>query len=299
VRRSKIILAYLWKVLVSAPVFLLGTIVGSMVAGFVGLQTPPLPEGTNAQTLLLLELLATPFLSLSLAFLSRGMQARFIARWLILSALAWVAYGVNTVLEAAIFTTYGAASPFTVVIVLFGSLANAAVVAALFAPDERARGFASDLKAFFSARSGAQWAWRLALAAVIFMPIYLFFGRLVVPLTYEYYQQQLAGLTAPGWGQILPVLFARSLLFLVVSLPVIATWGRSRRNLMLSLGFAMFVLVGGIGLLEGYWLPLSVRIIHGVEILADSLIYAWFLVILLARKPQQNIVSSPGLTEGG
>jgi hypothetical protein len=292
-RRSKTVLAYLWKVLVSGPVFLLGTIVGSMVAGFVGLQTPPLPAGTDAQTLLLLELLAGPFLALALAFLSRGMEVRFVARWLILSALTWVAYGVNTVLEAAIFTTYGAASPFTVVIVLFGSLANAAVVAALFPPQERGRRFASNLKAFFSTRSGAQWAWRLAVAAVVFMPIYLFFGRLVVPFTYEYYQQQLAGLTAPGWGQILPVLFARSLLFLVVSLPVIATWGRSRRNLALSLGFAMFVLVGGIGLLEGYWLPLSVRIFHGAEILADSLVYACLLVILLAGKPHQSIISSP------
>jgi hypothetical protein len=36
---------------------------------------------------------------------------------------------------------------------------------------------------------------------------------------YEYYRQELVGLTAPGWDQILPVLFVRSVLFLAASLP--------------------------------------------------------------------------------
>ena len=34
-----------------------------------------------------------------------------------------------------------------------------------------------------------------------------------------------------------------------------------------------------------YWLPLNLRLIHGLEILADSLVYAWVLVALLAKKP--------------
>ncbi len=55
------------------------------------------------------------------------------------------------------------------------------------------------------------------------MPIYLSFGRLVTPFTYDYYLEQMAGLTAPGLGQILPVLFARSVLSLAASLPVLVT----------------------------------------------------------------------------
>jgi hypothetical protein len=282
--KSRTILSYLWKVPACALAFMAGTVLGSILAGLLGMQMPAIPEGTDSQTLLLFQLLASPFLALALAFLSRGIQGRFVARWLILFFLSWVAYGVNTVLEAAIFTTYGGASAFTVVIVLFGSLACAALVAFLFPPQDRDRGFLSSLKAFFGGRSASHWAWRLPVAAVAFMPIYLFFGRLVVPLTYEYYQQQLAGLTAPGWGEILPVLFARSVLFLAASLPVLVTWGRSRRSLVLSLGFAMFVLVGGMGLIGGYWLLLNVRVIHGVEILADSMVYAWVLVMLLVKR---------------
>jgi hypothetical protein len=282
--KPRTVLSYLWKVPLCGLAFMAGTMLGGMLAGLIGMPTPPMPEGTVPETLMLFQLLASPLLALALAFLSRGIQGRFVCRWLILSSLAWVAYGVNTVLEAAIFTTYGGASPFTVVIILFGSLACAALVAALFPPEDRGQGFVARLRAFFGARSGSQWAWRLPLAAVAFVPIYLFFGRLVVPFTYDYYQHQMAGLTAPGWGQILPVLFLRSLLFMAASLPVLVTWGRSRRSLVLSLGFAMFVMVGGMGLVGGYWLPLKVRLFHGVEILADSLVYAWVVVLLLMKQ---------------
>lgn len=104
-------LSYLWKVPLCGLVYVLGTMVGGMVAGLIGMQTPAMPEATTADTLILFQLLATPLLALCLAFLSRGIQGRFVCRWLILSSLAWVAYGVNTVLEAAIFTTYGVLLP--------------------------------------------------------------------------------------------------------------------------------------------------------------------------------------------
>ena len=103
---------------------------------------------------------------------------------------------------------------------------------------------------------------------------------------YEYYRQELVGLTAPGWDQILPVLFVRSVLFLAASLPVLLVWSKSRRTLVLSLGFALFALVGGMGLIGGYWMPVSIRLFHGLEILADSMVHAWALVILLVKAPQ-------------
>lgn len=284
--KLKTIVAYLWKLPVCGLAFVLGTFVGSMLAGLLGMQMPSLPAGTDPQTLMLIQLLSSPLLVLALAFLSQRMEGGFLSRWLILSLLTWVAYSVNTVLEAAIFTTFGEGASFTVLIQLVGSLTCAAAVAVLFRPQDAGRGFTTSVREFFARRSTGDWAWRIALAAVIFMPIYLFFGRLVVPFTYEYYQQELAGLTAPGWGQILPVLFVRSVLFLVVSLPVLITWRKSRRSLILSLGFALFVLVGALGLIGGYWMPTSVRLYHSLEILADSLVYAWALVLLLGKAPR-------------
>jgi hypothetical protein len=285
------ILSYLWRLAVCGLAYIVGTFLGSMLAGLVGLQTPSLPQGTDAQTLMLFQLLTSPLLALALAILARGMGGGFLARWLILSFFTWVTYSVNTLLEAAIFTTTGAATPFTALIQLVGSFACGAAVAALFRPHDPGRGFLAELREFFARRTAMSWSWRLALAAVAFMPIYLFFGRLVVPFTYDYYQQELVGLTAPGWGQILPVLFVRSVLFLAACLPVLVTWRRSRRRLELSLGFALFFLVGAVGLIGGYWMPVSMRLFHGLEILADSLVYAWVIVILLWVTPGSHQTS--------
>lgn len=281
--RFKAVLSYIWKVLVCGVAFVLGSLVGSVIAGVIGLETPAIPQGTDPGILMLFQLLASPILALGLAFVARGIQGSFVARWLILSLLTWVASGVNTVLEAAIFTTFAAASVFTIVMWLGGSLICGALVALLFRPTDRGQAFFANVRAFFAGRHIRQWAWRLPVASVAFMPIYLFFGRLVIPFTYEYYQQNLVELTIPGWGQILPVLFVRSLLFLLASLPVLVTWQKSRLSLVLSLGFAMFVLVGGFSLMEAYWLPLTLRVPHGLEILADSLVYSLVLVVLLVN----------------
>ncbi len=281
------ILSYLWKVPVCGVGFVVGSIVGGVIAGVIGLETPAVPEGTDPGTILLFQLLASPILALALAFVSRGLQGRYIARWLILSLLTWLASGVNTVIEASIFTTFGAASVFTVVTWLVGSLLCCSLVALLFPPTDRGQAFLANLRAFFASRPARQWAWRLAVACVAFMPIYYFFGRLVIPFTYEYYRQNLLELTIPGWGQILPVLFVRSVLFLVASLPVLIVWQKSRRNLVLSLGFAMFVLVGALLLIPAYWLPLTLRVPHSLEILADSMVYALVLVVLLS-KPRES-----------
>jgi hypothetical protein len=67
---------------------------------------------------------------------------------------------------------------------------------------------------------------------------------------------------------------------------VLVAWRLSRRGLVLSLGFALFVLVGALGLIGGYWMPVSMRLFHGLEILADSLVYSWVIVILLWGTPQ-------------
>jgi len=52
------ILSYLWKVPVCGAGFVVGSILGSVIAGVIGLETPAIPEGTDPSTLLLFQLLA-------------------------------------------------------------------------------------------------------------------------------------------------------------------------------------------------------------------------------------------------
>ena len=118
---------------------------------------------------------------------------------------------------------------------------------------------------------------------VAFPIIYLVFGWLVQPFVIEFYREQMAGLTLPGWGQILPVQGLRSLLFLLACIPVALLWRGSRRGLFWHLGGALFAFVGGLYMLQAYWYPITLRVAHSLEILADSMLYAGVLTALLPR----------------
>lgn len=272
------------KLLVCGAVYFVGLVIGGMIASLLGLPPAPMPEGAEQGTVMLYLLLESPVLALALALLARGIAAGRLARTLILSFLTWVAYTLNTVLEASVFmAAYASTSLFTIVSSIVPSFLCGAAVAWLFPAEAKGEGFAGAWKALLGRGARGSWPARMLLAAVAFMPIYTVFGLLVAPITGRYYTQGMFGLKAAGWGQILPVLFVRSVLFFAACLPVIVTWCRSGRSLFLRLGSALFILVGLLYMVSGYWLPLAVRVPHALEILADSFVYAWALTALLWR----------------
>ncbi|MBC7251243.1 MAG: hypothetical protein H5T62_13265 [Anaerolineae bacterium] len=271
------------KIVVGAVVYYLGFILGSVVAGVVGMEAPPLPAGTEAQTLGMYQLVVSLIFAVTLAVLSRRLTGGFFPRWLVLALFSWVAYGLNTYLEAAIFTAYAAASAYTLVMQALAAVLCSAVIAWAFPPGEGGKSATAATRAFLSHYSVGQWAWRLLAAWAAFPLIYLIFGWLVQPFIIEFYRQQMAGLTLPGWGQILPTQALRSLLFLLACLPLLALGRGSRWRLFILLGSALFVFVGGLYMLQAYWYPATMRIAHSLEILADSFVYAAVLTVLLVK----------------
>ena len=115
--------------------------------------------------------------------------------------------------------------------------------------------------------------------------IYYFFGAFAYPLVKDAYQRSDFALEVPSQSVILGAVFTRSLLFLLVTIPILVFWSRSRRCLTLSLGAALAAMVGLVAMIESTWLPSTMRFVHGVEITIDSLIHAWVLVALLVAKP--------------
>lgn len=281
--RLQNLLINLGKLLLCGITLFVGLIVGGMVASRLQLQPPPMPEGADALSTARAFLLESPLFALALALVARGLAGGFLTRTLILALLSWIAYTLNTVLDASLYmTAYAATSAFQIIAFWVPSFFCGAAIAFLFPPDERGSIWNTARK-FFSRRPIADWTWRLVLGAVAFMPIYIFFGLLVTPFTEEYYQQNMYGLQMASWDQILPVLFVRSVLFLLACLPVLVAWQKSAQNLFLNLGAALFVLVGFLYMLAAYWMPLSVRVPHSLEILADEFMYAAVLVALLAK----------------
>jgi hypothetical protein len=286
-------ITYLWKCLIGGLIFYLGLVVGSMLALSLGMQPPPMPEGMDRTIVSTYVLLSSPIFVLALAFVARSLPGGYVARAGVLTIFAWIVYGVNNVIEASLITSYTGFSWLTVISFGVASLLCGAATAFLFAPTGPSESMAAAWYASFNRRSALSWVWRLLVATVIFAPIYLVFGLLVLPVVEEYYQQQVYGLVAPTWQQLLPILLMRSVLFMLACLPIVMTWQGSRRSLVLSLGFALFVLSGLVPLLQAYWMPVTLRIPHSLEILADSYVYAWALALLLGKENIQPVMHAP------
>ncbi len=281
----KRLIGYLWKLPLASVVFVIGLTVSGALLPLAGLTPPELPRGVDAETMGLSFALGSLLFGLALALLAQGVCGSFALRWLSLSLMMWVAYAVNNVIEGSIYSTFAVTSSiqsmlYTGLSLLPPTLGQAAVITALFKPPSKEPGARSPLSVF--PRWG--WAWRLAVALVAFPVIYFIFGLLVEPLVREYYAQGQFELALPPLGVILPVQLLRSALFLLVSLPVITLWGKDRTALILTLGFALFVFVGGFSMATTYWFAWQLRVFHGLEILADEMVYALVLAMLFAPR---------------
>ncbi|MCB0110725.1 MAG: hypothetical protein KDE53_32625, partial [Caldilineaceae bacterium] len=237
----------------------------------------------NATTLFLFA--GSPLLVLAIYFVGQQVAGTWLARASALALLAWIAYVLNNVIEAVIFSSYVTSPWFNLIAFTPAVLLCAGVTAWLFPTRPGAHTFIHPWRTHFAQRTRSAWRWRLPLAAVSFMPIYYGFGLLVVPFVGDYYQQEAFGLAQPPLATLLGVLLLRSVLFAVACLPVIAMWQGTRLRLWLRLGFALFVMVGLLYMLAATWLPPQMRFIHSLEILADSFAHAGVLVWLLAPGP--------------
>lgn len=273
-------LTTLWKLFICAFAFYGGIMLGGMAATMLGLPAPEMPAGADQMVIGQIMLLTSLILAGALAVLSRNLFGGFVERWLTISLLVWITYGVNNVLEGAIFTTMSAASLFTVVLYLVASLLCGAAAAWLFPPISGEKDLLIRARNFFSRHSAAAWAWRFLAIWFAFPLVYLAFGRLIAPFVVEFYEQGLFNLTLPSWDQILLVSLLRSLLFLLACLPVLILSQASPRHMFWILGLTLFLLVGGLSMVQAYWLPVQLRLIHSLEILADELVYTGILITL-------------------
>ena len=288
---GKMILVFTGKLLICSITFIIGSIIGGIVATHLGLQQPPLPEGVDSTYAFFLLMLESPLMMFALAPIAGGLGGGLLPRGLVLSFFMWVAYTLNTAIETLAFTiTTVSSALFTTISFLVPSLLCGLVIVWLFPSGEQPESFSPLAKRFVGRRTAGAWLWRIGLATVIFVPIYILFGSIVAPLTAEYFQQNMYGLRQPSQSEMLLVLMARSLLFFLASLPIIVLWEQSNRELSLKLGFALFILVGFLYMLGAYYMPLDIRVTHTLEILAGSFAYAGMLVVLLAggrSRPEQ------------
>jgi hypothetical protein len=267
----------------------LGYIVGSMLSGMlaVGLHfTPPARmPGTSQSGDLKAMVVAGVILACGLAPLALGLAGKRLTRWLALAAMIYVICGLNTVIEISIFSTFFKGTyAFLLTVYVFSALLAAAAFAAWPASQQRPA---------LPSLGVAGWAWRLCAAWLAFPVIYFLFGMMVGPFVVKYYTSGILGFMIPPMTVIIRTQLLRSALFLAVSLPLVFLWSKSRRGLFVSLGIAHASMVGLMGLASAYWMPMTMRVGHSLEITADSFVYAAVLTLLFFHKKAEPVKAAP------
>jgi hypothetical protein len=270
--------------------FSVGLVISGALVWMLGMEFPDLPGQTHYP---IADLLGSLLLAACMVPVTRGVAGSTSHRWIILAAFVYVSYGLNNQIESAVFTTAGG---FTTM-VLFFIIPCALIAVAAVLLIKHAKG--PTISTVFADRPVSRWWWRAVLAWLSFPVIYLFFGMLIYPLVRNVYEAPDSGLVVPGWSVVLRTVLLRSLLFLLVAIPILRSWTRSRPGLVLALGIAFTGMVGLVGLVQAHWWPISMRLVHSVEICADSFVYAWILVALFVPKEPPATAELTDAVTGG
>ncbi|MGA9778007.1 MAG: hypothetical protein ACLPRE_04615 [Limisphaerales bacterium] len=271
---------YIGKIFLCALSSVIGTLVGGMFSSALHLEQPKLPGPMNMPLLVVLCLGAGLVLSLALAALSPWLPGKHWPRFAVVAWFVFAWLGINNTIEASIFTTMGG-GPAVIVTLLVPSLSVAGAVVLLFGNRKHGKSFSDNLRRFFADRTVRQWALRFSLAVLAFPVVYFFFGMPVGLLVGKFYQNQSFGLQMPSLGVVIGVQFVRSLVALLAALPLLVVWPGSRQRFAWIFGLNLFVVAGLYGLIQAYWMPWTLRSIHTVELLLDSVVYGWLVAALL------------------
>ena len=144
-------------------------------------------------------------------------------------------------------------------------------------------GITASLKEYLSKRTSSSWILRIAVGSVAYYPIYFFFGLLVSPFVLPYYNDPSFGLRIPSFAVIIPVELFRGFVYTLVLLPLLATVVGGRTAKFIALAAMLYIPGGLIALLGNPGIPAPIIPFHGVEILADSVVYGFALSRILSQ----------------
>ena len=274
------------NVILTAVVWLAGTMFSGALASALGLPLPSFPQNASPAEGFAWFALASLLLAAGTALAAGGLRGGFRTRWLALGALLFICVGVNTAIEAVVFSS--TIQPLQGVTLACMSLIPSVLAAAILARRPQRLGADPVTMPSFGSLG---WSWRLIAAWLAFPVIYLFFGAIIAPFILEAYRQGVAGLRLPSLALTVTTALVRSLIFLVVVLPCVLLWDGSRRSLGIRLGLALAILIGAYGLVQATFFPVHLRIIHTLEIAADELAYAFVLAWLF--RPAESKVAAP------
>jgi hypothetical protein len=219
------------------------------------------------------------------AWLSTSLRWPFSQRFIALAVAIFVIAKLNTGLELFFFSTQSTAKLVTYELIgLAKSVLYAWLIAYFFHPSDEDASIKSDLQRLFVSRGIVSWILRLSVADIVYVLTYFVFGAVAFKFTRPYYTDPSYGLNLklPAVGLVFKLQFLRSLIYIIVTLPLIAGLRLRKPTMAVLIGLVLFVAGGLTPLLANQEWPAALRFYHGVEILSQNFTTGFLFVYLLA-----------------
>lgn len=214
-----------------------------------------------------------------------------VGRWARIGILLLPLYVIqflNPLIEGYFFTTLLEDATQLVgalILTLLLSLVYAAAAGFLFAPTGAPQPWREAFRSYFGSRPAPDWIWRFVVAGASWPLIYFAFGSLVGPIVTPYYTDPNSGynLVLPSVEVLLVIQAVRGFLYVGALVPLLSALRLGTRSLTLALTGLLYV-GGGVAIfiiVETF--PPVLRLVHGLEIFADSLVFGVVIALLLGR----------------
>lgn len=213
-------------------------------------------------------------------------------------AVIWVAVYViqllNPILEGLFFSTQFEGHPeLALGGIIFGTiltLPTAIAAGLLFNPATEVKSYHDLTMQYFSGFTRSSFALRFIVSSILWMGIYFVFGSIVGPIVLPYY-------TAPGspFHLVLPPVQVvlglqtiRGFIYVSGVLPLILALNADKRRLAVILSALLYIGGAVAVFLISDQFAVFLRIVHGVELLADSVVAGIVISALLGRSKAEQ-----------
>jgi hypothetical protein len=164
------------------------------------------------------------------------------------------------------------------------ALVLAVPVTALWPPSDTGLRVGAALHATLASRRWWSWLWRIVVASVVWVPVYLVFAAADAPFVHIYYHETNTTFTVPSNQVLFGAELGRGVLHALVLGALAALLALSRRRTWWWLTLTFATLNAWIPLIQRTDWPYYLRAANIVEITCDAVVYGGLVVLLLTRR---------------
>ena len=171
--------------------------------------------------------------------------------------------------------------------IISGSILALAVVSLIFylwkQDDNPEADVGQQIKSYFASRSVLSWLWRFFLVWLLFYVLTMLVGVVAYPFTKPYLDDPMntLGMLVPSMATLFAITQFRSLVYILVTLPLIIFWQSGKKQLFLALALINVIQYPLLGDGLAHFWPVMYRVTDGIVLALQVTMMSWLYVALL------------------